>query len=504
MLPGVTETRAESKLARLLSPANVAAVAVLASIPAKLFGQKLSDPDLWWHLRTGKLIAATHSLPRADIYSFTVPGKRWVVQEWGSELILHAIRKAGGLYGILVWRAAMLLVIYILVARLLTRRMGTGIGTWALLALVAYSGSLSWTERPNLFSFLLFVVTLDLLERRSRAVWWFVPLAALWANLHGMVIIGIGLVLVVAAAEALKVVLHWEGADPLWARRLGLVAGGGTLAMMLNPSGPGLLAHAFSLIGTVSRIITEWASPDFHELGTFPFFILLIVTIAALALTPERPDPTDIALALAFITLALSAVRNLTMAAIVLGLVAARAVPPALAAARPRARDRAEMAERSSVVLGATALIATLGILGLVAVSGFPPSQRPNVIISKAYPVSAIDALRRPGVRVFSLDLWAGLVIDRNYPETKVFMDTRVDMYGPALARRYIEIAGAGRRWAAYLDRPCTTHVLVRRRDSIAQVLSLSPDWRVEREDKRSVTFARREPAPGCERFTIP
>lgn len=504
MLLAVTETVPRSRWASRLSPANIAAIAVLASIPAKLLPQRLSDPDLWWHLRTGGLIAGAGKLPGTDPYSFTVPGKRWVVQEWGSELILHWIRDAFGLYGLLVWRAAMVVLIYVLVARLLVRRMGSGIGTWVVLALVAYSGSLSWTERPNLFSFVLFVVTLDLLDRRDRNIWWFVPLAIGWANLHGMVILGIGLVGLVAAAEGLKVAFHWESADALWAKRLALVTGAGFLGMMLNPYGPGLLLHALSLIGTVGRIITEWASPDFHDVGTIPFFILLLVLIASLSLTPERPDPTDVALALAFTALALSAVRNLTLASIVLGLVVARTAPSAIAAALPRRRERAEMTEGSSVLLGGVALVLTLAVLTIVALNGLPASGRSNDIISKAYPIAAIDELKRPGVRVFSLDLWAGLVIDRAWPEAKVYMDTRVDMYGSTLARRYIQIAGAGRQWQTNLDRYCTTHVLVRRRDSITQVLSLSPDWRIEREDGRSVTFARRAPAPGCEAYPIP
>ena len=274
--------------------------------------------------------------------------------------------------------------------------------------------------------------------------------------------------------------------------------------MMLNPSGPGLLAHAFSLIGTVGRLITEWASPDFHAIGVLPFLILLLVTFAAMALSPDRPDPTDVALALAFTTLALSAVRNLTVSAIVLGLVAARYAPPAIAAGLPRRPPRSELAQGSSVMLGATGLVLALAALALVAANGFPKSSAPNDIVSKAYPIAAIDALKRPGVRVFSLDLWAAMVIDRDWPDVRVYLDTRVDMYGTVIANRYIHVAGAGRRWQSYLDRYCTTHVLVRRRESIAQVLSIAPDWRIEREDTRSVTFVRRAPAPGCEAHPIP
>ena len=133
-----------------------------------------------------------------------MPGRLWVVQEWFSEVIMYGLRRWFGLYGILFFRALMLLVVYALVARLIVRRMGSGMGAWVLLGLTAYAGTVNWTERPNLFSYLFFVITLLLLDRRDRAIWWFVPLAVLWANMHGMVIIGIGLVALVGLVEWIK------------------------------------------------------------------------------------------------------------------------------------------------------------------------------------------------------------------------------------------------------------------------------------------------------------
>src|SRR5207247_1094912 len=133
-----------AKWAARLAPPRIVAFALLASIPVKMLADKLSDPDLWWHLKTGQLIVATHRIPGVDPYSYTAAGKRWIVQEWGSELFLYGIRKAFGLYGILAYRAFFLLLIYLLVARLLVRRMGSGMGTWVLLAIVAYGGEPNW------------------------------------------------------------------------------------------------------------------------------------------------------------------------------------------------------------------------------------------------------------------------------------------------------------------------------------------------------------------------
>ncbi len=496
------EAGAPSTLARWTSPSRVASVAVLGSVLAKSLGERLSDIDLWWHLKAGSIITSTRSIPNVDPFSFTAPGKRWVVQEWGSEVLLHWIREAFGLRGIVVWRALMLFALYAIVARLIVRRMGGRIGAWVLVALVAYAGAANWTERPNLFSFVLFALTLALLERGDRSVWWFVPLAALWANLHGMVTLGLGTMALAALAAWLEVRLHRPEADALRAKRLGLVTVAAAAAVLLNPSGFGLYTHAYDLLRIVPRFVTEWASPDLHQLGPALFLVLLLTTLAALALDRASPSVPDILFTIAFAFLGLWAARNLAVSAIVLGLVAARHLPGATAALRSTAEPRP--AGGTSVVVGLTGLVVAVGGLVIVAASAFPRSGRAADVVNEEVPLAAIDAVSRPGVRLYTFDVWAGHVIDRRWPNVHVYYDSRVEMYGETIASRYLSIRGGGPSWSRNLDRYCTTHVLVRPRDPIAQILTLSPDWTIELQERRSLTFARKTPAPACAESPFP
>jgi hypothetical protein len=485
--------------APLLTPSRVVAVAVVASVPAKMLSQRLSDPDLWWHIRTGRLILEGNAIPHADPYSYSAPGKTWVVQEWGSEVILHTLRQIFGLWGIFFWTALMLTAVYLVVARLIHRRMGEGMGTWALLGLTAYAGSANWTERPNLFSFLLFVLLLDLLDRRGRSIWWFVPMAAVWANLHGMVILAVGLMAVVAASEGLKVATRWDGADAAWAKRLGLVTLAGGVATLANPRGPELIAHALQLVRTVSQLVTEWASPNFHEITPILFLGLIVITIGALAMHPTRPDPTDLALGLVGIVLGLQAARNLALASILLGVTAARYLPGALSAVPPSDAPAAPAARPPSPMIAGVALAVALGALGIVVASDFPRSDAPRDMVGKEYPLASLEALDRPGTLVFAWDFWAGYLIDTAWPNVRVYHDTRVDMYGRAQTIRYARTIAALPGWKETLDESCTTHVLVRPgRDPLAEVLRNAGGWQIEREDALAVTFARTTPAPGC------
>jgi hypothetical protein len=489
----------------LLTPSRVVGIAVLASVPAKMLSQRLSDPDLWWHIRSGRLILERNAIPHADVYSYSAPGKSWVVQEWGSEVILHTLREIFGLWGIFFWTALMLTAVYVLVARLIYRRMGEGMGTWALLGLTAYAGSANWTERPNLFSFLLFVIVLDLLDRHDRTIWWFVPMAVVWANLHGMVILAVGLLAVVTVAEGLKVATRWEGADAVWAKRLGLVTLAGAAATLVNPRGPELIAYALRLVRTVSTLVTEWASPDFHEITPMIFLGLMVITVGALAMHPSRPDPTDLALALVGIVLGLQAARNLALASILLGVVAARYLPGALSAVRRADAPPRPAAQAGSPMISIVALVVALGALAMVVAADFPRSDRPRDMVDEEYPLASLEALNREGVRVFAYDFWAGYLIDTAWPNVRVYHDTRVDMYGRAQTLRYARTIAALPGWDETLDESCTTHVLVRPgRDPLAEVLRRSGLWTIEREERTAVTFVRNAQATGCADVPIP
>src|SRR5690242_20645014 len=50
-----------------------------------------TDPDVWWHLRNGKLILDS-GVPSHDVYSFTAQGRPWLVQEWLTEVVMYGLK----------------------------------------------------------------------------------------------------------------------------------------------------------------------------------------------------------------------------------------------------------------------------------------------------------------------------------------------------------------------------------------------------------------------------
>src|ERR1700722_9145243 len=63
---------------------------------------RFSDPDMWWHLKTGEIIWNTHHIPTVDSFSFTTNSHAYVPHEWLSQLTIYAAYHFGGYTGLML------------------------------------------------------------------------------------------------------------------------------------------------------------------------------------------------------------------------------------------------------------------------------------------------------------------------------------------------------------------------------------------------------------------
>jgi tetratricopeptide (TPR) repeat protein len=171
----------------------------------------LDNNDIWIHLTTGRLILEEGAVPRVDRYSFTAAGNRYVAHEWLAAAVYALAERVAGIPGVRV--AGKLVPALALVAMLLVAVRATR-APWEL-ALPVSVLTLTLARRrilarPELLAMPLLLTVLWLLwrdresaraGRRTRAIFWLVPLEAVWANLHGSFLLGIAAVLVFAFAE---------------------------------------------------------------------------------------------------------------------------------------------------------------------------------------------------------------------------------------------------------------------------------------------------------------
>ncbi len=153
------------------------------------------DPDLWWHIKIGQSILATHHWPTSESYSFTAAGQHWRAYEWLGEILLAAVYRVGGLRGL----GALLIILGSLFAIALyyftTIRCGNPKAGFLATALVLNLVN-SFNLRPQMLGYLFLILALIILERfrqGKRGAIWLLPLLMLvWINSHGTWIIGLG------------------------------------------------------------------------------------------------------------------------------------------------------------------------------------------------------------------------------------------------------------------------------------------------------------------------
>jgi hypothetical protein len=340
--------------------------------------------------------------------------------------------------------------------------------------LVVYLFASYATIRPQAFSWLflgLLLAGMVSIRPENRWLPWLaIPLFGVWANVHGLYVVGLGVL-------GVYVLFTVIGRTPLSPRRremIGLLVAA-VAASMLTPAGPEGLLYPLRYVDSGDwglSHISEWQSPDFHD----PAQIGLLGLIVAILANGMRATPAWLAaMAVGGLVGALLATRNVPLA----GLFALPTL--ALGAAdRRSARDlprpaRVQLARRvmeiaaALIVLTATAIV----VPGLPAVAG-------HVVIPRTFPATAVDRLAEiePDARVFAEYQWGGYVINQLYDRgARVFVDGRNDMYDEEILEDFVAIRNAEEDWERRLRAYGADAILLPPVAPLVREGRLGPEW---------------------------
>lgn len=555
-----------TSLSSLLSTRRLIVFVLFASVFTMAAGA-ITDPDFWWHLRTGQLIFETRAVPHADPFSFTAHGAQWVAHEWLTEVLIYAIYRIAGWGGL---AAAFALATAAAVGLSHLRALRRGAHPFVACAatlLGALAVAPVWGVRPQMISFLfasVFVFVLDDYMRGDqltaravrdsdygadnhegdryhkrpdaarRRLWLLVPLALVWANMHGGFALGLALVALACAGVALDELLRrgenesrdarghaeFENRDSArgrdeakysdaarggdrraraWGRvrPLCLVFAACAAVVAVNPNGARLYAYPFETLAShaMQRNIIEWFSPDFHQPYAHAFAALLFATFAVLALSPRRLRTSELLLLCVAAYASLRAWRNIPLFAVValppLAEHASLFIKERLRASRsPLRTENATMTRR--LVMNVLLLVCAPLALCAARVAGVARAQ--SSVEAEKFPARAVEFLRghEESERTFNEYGWGGYIIWKLYPERRVFVDGRADVYGDALFEKYLGAVGGGRGWRATLAEYDVRAVMVKPDAPLASLLADDAGWRKVYEDEQAVIFFKR------------
>jgi hypothetical protein len=453
------------------------------------------DPDLWWHLRTGQWIAETGRVPHTDPFSFTRAGSPWVSHEWLSEVVFYRIWRRMSWAGLIAFSAIVTAAGFMLLYLRCPGRRHWALGATTLGALASAP---AWGVRPQMFTFLLASLFLWLIQRgedRPRLLLWIPAVFLLWVNLHAGFALGPALLLaycVGVAWEGVTGEMPWEQVRPHLARLL-LVVLACLAVVPLNPSGVQLYRYPLDVLHSAGMrsFIVEWLSPDFHQFRYVPFLMMCLALIGTFGSTRSRPKARVLVPLLGTLFAALDAVRHIPIFALLAVPVIASAFADSRQRQLPPARP-GRGSTRIQLLLPASAVI-LMAIFALVRWDTLVRSQARTE--AEMFPKAAVEFLASHPhpAQLFVYYDWGGYAIWRLYPDYRVFVDGRADLYGDDLLQQFKTAVQLRSGWQGILEQWKVGTVLVPSSCALAHALALETGWLEEYHDSQAVVFRRKE-----------
>jgi hypothetical protein len=436
-------------------------VITAASLAAGM--SRIHDLDFWWHLQAGHLIAITHSIPHIDVFSYTAFGHEYIDHEWLFQLILYATYSAFGPLGIALLDSLLVAITMSIVALYVVGRGVGAVAAAGLVGLAIGAGISRVCERPELFSILFTVLTFIVADVYRRSGNWRVLIAlpllcALWSNIHAAVVVGLVVQTIFIGALIVK---RTSPLLPMFAATAASVAACGA-----NPFGYRVLSVPFELTriiesGTVNNQEWQRATPA----NSAFLFLALLIVLLLLSRWWREVDLAALGVALFLGYLSLKYVRNSLLFSTMM---------PLLVAPQVARLSR----------LWRAALMLTGALTFAIVVTVWFPFER-GIGESSYFPDRMCRYVVAHDLRGNMLNSYGfgGYFIWRLFPQRRVFIDGRNEVYAPLLARLTKSVSDS-RAWSALLRDYRIEYALLNYVDQLDRVTT------IDRSGQASVGYA--------------
>jgi len=509
-----------SKPAKILSRMGLldyAAVFFLAAVVLLRPGWA-NDPGVGWHIRSGEWMLSAREILRVDPF-LSGASRPWINDQWLSDILLFALTSVGGFpLAHAIFGGICVATYFWIVAGLLSRLSASVLAVALVLLLAASAGSMQWILRPVVLSFLFFALVYrlcysdwprraDLKAKESAFKRWSLPVIfVFWANCHPAFVLGLVVVAVRLASQALGCLRKQEATWALIQEgTIFLLCVLGTLA---TPYGFALYQNSFALGSSqyFMNLNVEWAAPDIWTLIFAPFFFSLIVlTVLALRVRGKGLGVAESILLVMFLAAALFQRRyipyfSVVSAAPLLKLLEANlstlsfrrsALSPLTAALSAiDVRQRTKTSMTGFLIIWALLAAAVL-VFGRLP---FRSTSWSEIMMGRA-PQALSDLVEEQlGGRVFHSPDLGGLITWRLWPRIKASIDDRNILSGESAYRDFFRVRKGEFGWKEYLESNKFGQVLLEREAPLIRLLSREPDWLpvFDRPDETIVLYRHR------------
>jgi hypothetical protein len=340
----------------------------------------------------------------------------------------------------------------------------------------------------------LFLMLLESSEEKSHLLWWLPALMLLWVNLHGGFAIGIALIAAYAAGAAWEFARHRDPDGSIRVRNLALAMLACLAVVTINPNGAALYSYPIETLRLRSlQHISEWRSPDFHHTAFLLFFSMLLAAFVASAFSKCKMRTHELLLLLGTALAGIHTIRHIPIFALVAIPILSRGADLVLAQ-RSYARSLFVPRDRPSFNVRAFNAVALLFVIAFATLHVDRTIRQLDDSETRNFPSAAASflATRHVPMPLFNHYDWGGYLIWRLYPNYRVWVDGRTDLYGDAFLERFLRVYWALPGWQEQLENDGIRSVIVPSFSPLAHALFSSPRWQTLYNDQQAVIFSRK------------
>lgn len=467
----------------------------------------VSSNDIFWHLETGRYIYENTEIPENDPFSYTASTRPWRAHEWLADVLFFVIYQyCGGFAALIVLKATILGLTFFTIFKVSELRASPFI-SFVIVILGALASVTTFLIRPQIFTYLFFVITYLLLETfpRRKYLYGFPFLVFIWSHCHGAFVFGLflfGLFFLYRFIEELMRSPQTVFREP-HLRNLGLTGFFSLLTPLLNKDGIEVYLYIFEYLGDTlhKQFIFEWFPPNFQEeLPLELFFFILLVSFLVI---PQKRRLKALVLLFPFIHLMLTSGRNIPFFVLLcipfisesLSFSVSKYLSP-----QDRQGDRVVVNRLSHLMeagpKGSLILPLVVAIVFSVLIMRTPPftENGPDEqwLNPRKVPIKAVAKLNElyPDLTLFNYYDWGGYILWKT--DIPVFIDGRADLYSPDILKEYfLMMKVQDDSWKRVFQLWNVEIVLIPSRSALSKLLDSQEMWKIVYKDSRAVLYVK-------------
>jgi hypothetical protein len=440
----------------------------------------LSNTDTYFHLRFGhEFLHGAWSLGHPGSVT-TLGTNDWVPTQWLPQVVMAQTEDWFGLAGV-AWLSGLIYLALAFTVWAIARRYASPLAAAPVTVVALLAAGPGMSMRPQVLSYLFIAVTTAawLRTREDRkARWWLVPLAWVWAMVHGMWPVGI----VIGVVAVLGLALDRAVSRREWLR-LAAIPVLSAVVTALTPVGPALYGAVLQ-VNSRGHYFAEWQPPDFRDANCIALLVLLAPVVLRLARRTTPMPWTELLLLGLAVGWALYTNRTVNVAAMML-------VPFAAAALQAGLKERyaVSRAELFSVVAGAVACLAVLAVL-VPRTADEPP----------AYPTWLGSLGDLPDGTVVLNDWGEGGYLMWRFPHLDFVMNGYGDIFTDAELERNYTMDATNPGWISDVKGTGARYAVLRPGSRLAYDLVNLEDWQVTHTGRQLELLEAPDGWPGTKR----